>query len=497
MSPADPSDGILKTLDDSGLRKGHIKTMIVAGMGFFTDAYLLFVLTVAMPILASPAGFNLKVTASGSTVLFGYQVANLSVVEGGITSAALFGAFAGAFIFGNISDRMGRKAVYGMELGIIIAFTVISAFSVNSTMLVISRFLLGIGVGGDYPISSTIMSEYSSSKHRGKLVGMVFAMQGLGLLAGALVGLVAIYTIPLSYSWRFMLGFGAVPAFYVVYLRRKMLETPRFSLQVRGNAEYASRATRTIVGGNAAEITETVNPVSKKTDYSGLLRKYMTFILGTSITWFIFDMAFYGTTLNNSFILNNIGYGTAGSLKTAVTNTAIGDTVLAAAFAVPGYFIAVATVDIVGRKALQWFGFLVMAVSYLVLGIFYNTLENNVGLFITVFGISYLFGNIGPNTTTFILPTELFPTEIRATAHGIASSVAKLGAGIFTFLFLILGFALGQAGEFELLALFSTLGAVITLFTIRETKGLPLELTSLEPSKGIIGFDPYEDYTDR
>ena len=493
----DQSDEILRSLDNSGLRKGHIKTMVIAGMGFFTDAYLLFVLTVAMPILASPAGFNLNVTASGYTVLLGYRVPTLSVVEGAITSAALFGAFVGAFIFGNISDRLGRKAVYGIELGIIIAFTIISAFSVNSTMLVISRFILGIGVGGDYPMSSTIMSEYSSSKHRGKLVGMVFAMQGFGLLAGALVGLVSIYTIPLSYSWRFMLGFGAVPALYVVYLRRKMLETPRFSLQVRGNAEYASKATKTIVGGDAAEIAGTVNTVSKKTDYPKMIRKYLTFILGTSLTWFIFDMAFYGTTLNNSFILNNIGYGTTGPLKTAVMNTAIGDTILAAAFAVPGYFIAVATVDIVGRKTLQWLGFLVMAVSYLVLGIFYSTLEDDVSLFIAVFGISYLFGNMGPNTTTFILPTELFPTEIRATAHGIASSVAKLGAGIFTFLFLILGYVLGQAGEFELLAFFSTLGAVITMLTIRETKGLPLELTSLEPSKGIIGFDPYEDYTNR
>ena len=130
----DQSDEILRSLDNSGLRKGHIKTMVIAGMGFFTDAYLLFVLTVAMPILASPAGFNLNVTASGYTVLLGYRVPTLSVVEGAITSAALFGAFVGAFIFGNISDRLGRKAVYGIELGIIIAFTIISAFSVNSTV---------------------------------------------------------------------------------------------------------------------------------------------------------------------------------------------------------------------------------------------------------------------------------------------------------------------------------------------------------------------------
>ena len=101
-----------------------------------------------------------------------------------------------------------------------------------------------------------------------------------------------------------------------------------------------------------------------------------------------------------------------------------------------------------------------------------------------------LFGNIGPNTTTFILPTELFPTNIRSTAHGIAASIAKLGAGIFTFLFLILGTALGNGGEFELLGAMAAIGAVVTLLTIRETKGLSLEVSSEDPSEGVWDFKP-------
>ncbi len=107
-----------------------------------------------------------------------------------------------------------------------------------------------------------------------------------------------------------------------------------------------------------------------------------------------------------------------------------------------------------------------------------------------VFGVSYLFGNLGPNTTTFILPTELFPTNIRSTAHGIAASIAKLGAGIFTFLFLILGTALGNGGEFELLGAMAAIGAVVTLLTIRETKGLSLEVSSEDPAEGVWDFKP-------
>ena len=491
-------ENLLKSLDESGLNRRHLKMMLVAGMGFFTDAYLLFILEVAMPILASPYGFNLQSLTQYVSV-FGYQVREYKVIEGAITSAALFGAFVGAALLGHIADRLGRRAVYGLELGIMIAFTAVSALSMNFYVLIASRFFMGIGVGGDYPISSTIMSEYSSTKHRGKLVAMVFSMQGLGLLAGALVGLASIYIFPaqyFQYSWRFMLAFGIIPALYVVKLRRQMLETPRYSLQVKHDKSGAEAATSKILGVKstvtgvdvAKKQKQQFNKGKDRTNYIGSLRKYLIFLIGTSITWFIFDMAFYGTTLNNSFILENIGYSTKHSVLTDVFNIAVGDSILAGLFAVPGYFIAVALVDNVGRKTLQWAGFLVMAASYFITGYYYSFLQGDIAIFIAIFGLSYMFGNIGPNTTTFILPTELFPTDIRSTAHGIASSIAKLGAGIFTFLFLILGQILGNSGEFYLLSVISLIGAVVTAFTIRETRNLSLEVTSLPPSSGIMGF---------
>ncbi|MCL4344908.1 MAG: MFS transporter [Candidatus Thermoplasmatota archaeon] len=491
MTASNKDNGVLEPLNDSGFKVGHVKTMFVAGMGFFTDAYLLFVLTVASPILASSYGFNL-VSITGNSLLFGYSVPTVEIIEGAISSAVLFGAFVGALIFGHISDRWGRKKVYGLELAIMIVFTLISALSVNYVMMIITRFIVGIGVGGDYPISSTIMSEYSSSKHRGKLVSMVFAMQGFGLVSGALVGLASIYILPMGYSWRLMLAFGALPAIYVVYLRRKLMETPRFSLQVEGNRGKAEQAidkiTRGVSSSGNAAATSAVARLQTK-DYMKALRKYLIFVLGTTISWFIFDMAFYGTTLNNGFILSSIGYGSVKSLRGTIFNTAIGDTVLAGVFALPGYWIAVGLIDKVGRRFLQIVGFAVMAIAYVVLGFEYSFLKTSLDLFIVVFGISYLFGNIGPNTTTFILPTELFPTNIRSTAHGIAASFAKLGAGIFTFLFLILGTILGQAGEFLLLGGMAVIGVIVTILTIRETKGLSLEQASEEPSMGIWHFD--------
>ena len=489
MTTSNNDNGVLEPLNDSGFKVGHVKTMFVAGMGFFTDAYLLFVLTVASPILASSYGFDLN-AIKGNSILFGYTVPTVQIIDGVISSAVLFGAFVGAMIFGHIADRWGRKKVYGLELAIMIVFTIISALSVNYVMMIVTRFIVGIGVGGDYPISSTIMSEYSSNKHRGKLVSMVFAMQGFGLVSGALVGLASIYILPLADSWRLMLAFGALPAIYVVYLRRKLMETPRFSLQVEGNRNKAEQAIQTITGGSS---TSTSNSTSTKArlqtkDYMRELRKYLIFVLGTTISWFIFDMAFYGTTLNNSFILEHIGYGSASTLRGTIFNVAIGDTVLAGVFALPGYWIAVGLIDKVGRRFLQILGFAVMAFAYLVLGFEYSFLKTSLDLFVIVFGISYLFGNIGPNTTTFILPTELFPTNIRSTGHGIAASIAKLGAGIFTFLFLILGTILGNNGEFILLGGMAIIGVIVTILTIRETKGLSLEESSEAPSMGIWNF---------
>ncbi|WP_075057113.1 MFS transporter [Thermogymnomonas acidicola] len=106
-----------------------------------------------------------------------------------------------------MADRFGRKVMYVVDLSIMTAFALISAFSSSVPMLMASRFFLGMGIGGDYPVSSTLMSEYSGIRHRGgKLVSMVFAMQGFGLLLGAMVGVLSVAFLPLGVAWRVMLG---------------------------------------------------------------------------------------------------------------------------------------------------------------------------------------------------------------------------------------------------------------------------------------------------
>lgn len=468
----DESD-LLHKIDHAPTNKFHLKAIVVSGMGFFTDAYILFITATALPIIMAYFSISNSNNIFGASTFLGLPAAEFEI--GLIGSMALFGAFVGAVVFGIIGDKFGRKYAYGMEMIVLVVFTVISAFSISPLMLMISRFILGIGVGGDYPISSTIMSEYSNIKSRGKLVQSVFAMQGFGLLAGAVVGLVAIHTMPLFYAWRVMLGIGAIPAASVIYLRRKIRETPRYSLEIRGNINESAKAVADVVGpSDLDKYTSSKNVTARKVS----IRKYALMLVATAGSWFLFDMAFYGTTVNNGTILTAMGFTTGATLTSQIGEIAVGNVILALAFAIPGYWIAFALLDRAGRKLLQWLGFSVMAVVYFIFALDFVGLKNDVFLLLALYGISYLFANIGPNSTTFILPTELFPTQIRSTAHGLSASAGKLGAGIFALLEPVLAILYGLKTVFGLLTAFSLLGVLLTVLVIRETKGLSLESAS-------------------
>ena len=125
----------------------------------------------------------------------------------------------GAFAFGRVADLIGRKVVYVAVAVIMVLGAVVSALATDFTVLLIARLVLGMGIGGDYPVSAVFMSEYSNRKDRGRLVGLVFSMQALGLVVGPLIALLLLSSgIGNGTTWRVLLGLGAVPAGAVVYL---------------------------------------------------------------------------------------------------------------------------------------------------------------------------------------------------------------------------------------------------------------------------------------
>src|ERR1700759_1846918 len=191
-------------MDNAGISREHWKIMFISGMGFFTDAYDLFIIGVVMSLL-KPL----------------WHVGKLE--ESLVESTALLASALGALLFGRVADMVGRKRIYGVEVLVLAVGAIGCAFSPNIWWLIGLRFILGIGIGGDYPVSATIMSEYAGKATRGLLVSLVFAMQAAGLILGPLFAS-ALLATSMSHDliWRILLAFGAVPALAVYIQRRKL-----------------------------------------------------------------------------------------------------------------------------------------------------------------------------------------------------------------------------------------------------------------------------------
>jgi MFS transporter, PHS family, inorganic phosphate transporter len=471
--PGNPR-AVLATLDAARVQRFHLRTIVVAGMGFFTDAYDLFVISLTIPILVA--------LYEGGTLNSG-QI-------GLLASSALMGAAVGQLLFGWLGDRVGRRRVYGITLSIMAIGAIGSALSApvaglsTITVLTLWRFVLGVGVGGDYPLSATIMSEYSNVQSRGRLVASVFAMQGFGLLAGAGVSLAAVYLLPsLQLSWRVILGLGAVPALFTIYYRLRLPETPRYSL-AHGRTEEAARAVGSITGQPIAAATATA-PAPVR--FREIVRTYAPVIVGTALAWFLLDIAFYSTNIFNPLILKQIGFAGSGlGALQQVRRLAFGNMLLALIAAVPGYWAAVALIDRVGRRPLQCLGFGVMAAAFLVLSLGWGPLTGVLPAFLAVYGLTFFFANFGPNTTTFVYPSEVFPTAFRTTGGGIAAAAGKVGAVVAVFLFPALLVDFGLPWFFGLLAAVSFAGLLVTVALLPETTRRSLEDTSGEDELAVL-----------
>jgi MFS family permease len=264
-----------------------------------------------------------------------------------------------------------------------------------------------------------------------------------------------------------MLALGAVPAAAVVYLRRKMPESPRYQIQVQGQAEQAASQLATFTGGQV-----TGDGTGGRHEQTGLRafltsRHWLVILAGTAGTWFLLDYAYYGNTISTPQIL-----GLISPHASTMTKIALQLAIFVVA-AVPGYVLAIARLDRIGHRKLQLMGFAVMAACFLIIAAIPG-MTTMVAPFLLVYGVSYFFTEFGPNMTTFVMPSELFPVDMRATGHGISAGVGKLGAFIGVFLFPVLQSSLGLRGTLLLTAGVSVLGFALTL-VLPEPAGRSLE----------------------
>jgi MFS transporter, PHS family, inorganic phosphate transporter len=458
--------GPFTALDDSRVTRFQWKIMFVSGMGFFTDAYDLFVIGIVV-VLVKPE--------------WGLSTTDVSLLN----SVTLAASAVGAIVFGRIADILGRKRIYGYEVLILAIGALVSAFAPNFWFLLVCRAVLGIGIGGDYPVSATIMSEYSGKASRGRMVGLVFAMQGAGLLVGPLLasGLLA-SGLSDDLAWRVLLGFGALPGLAVFYLRRKIHETPRFAL-AGGASDEAEAAIRAATagpgprpgdsGGQAAAspaVESAARVPQRALEGFAILarhRRMLGWLIGTAGAWALLDFCYYGNSISAPQILALLNPG-ASLLHNTLVQLAI-----FAVFAVPGYFAAILLLDRTGRRRIQVLGFGMMALTFGLIGLI-PAVSVNAVLFILLYGASYFFTEFGPNTTTFVYPAEIFPVTVRTTAHGISAGAGKLGAFAGAYLFpVLLASSLGIRLAEIVAAVVALAGLVLTAAVLPEPKGRSLE----------------------
>ena len=446
---------VSQLLDDAPTSRFHRRAVLISGMGFFTDAYDLFVIgTVAALVKVQ---WNLSTTQTSW-----------------VTGSAILGAFIGAFIFGRIADIFGRKVIYIMVAAIMIFGALASALAPNFLLLVIARLILGLGIGGDYPVSAVLISEYSNRTDRGRLVGLVFSMQAVGLIVGPLVGIILLSSgVGDPLAWRILLGLGALPAAAVIYFRAKMPESPRFKALVQGRADQAAKELHSFADGalDASTVTDEGKHLMGLRQFLSNPRMLLM-LVGTAGCWFLFDYAYYGNTLSLPSILTEVSPNASIEMKLFLTLA------LFSVFALPGYALSVWKMDKIGHRRLQFIGFGVMAACFVVLGAV-PSLTNSVAPFIAIFGISYLFTEFGPNMTTFVLPSEVFPVSMRTTGHGVAAGVGKLGAFVGVFLVPQLAEHIGLRGLLYVAGGAAVLGFLLTN-VLPETSGRSLEEISGE-----------------
>ncbi|GES65522.1 phosphate:H+ symporter [Aspergillus terreus] len=505
----------LAEIDNAKFGWHHVRAVIVAGVGFFTDSYDIFAINLASSMLGvvfwqhakgkipSTADTAIKVSTSGGTVI-------------------------GQLFFGWLADRIGRKRMYGIELMIIIMATLAQALSSDSRaisivgILIFWRVIMGIGIGGDYPLSSIITSEFATTKWRGAMMGSVFAMQGFGQFGAAIIALIVtagfkesletassvgncsgVCQLAVDKMWRVVIGFGAVPACIALYYRLTIPETPRYTFDVARDIVKADEDVRAYIAGKheghpdemrRQHVLQSHTGDRPKASWADFWRHYSQWkngkvLLGTAGSWFFLDVAFYGLGLNNSIILSAIGWSGGKNVYEVFYKNAVGNLILICAGAIPGYWVTVATVDTIGRKPIQLAGFIILTILFIIIGFAYEPLKNSNNGLLGLYVIAQFFFNFGPNATTFMVPGECFPTRYRSTSHGMSAASGKVGAIIAQCVFGPLVHKGSKDSSkspwlnhvMQIFALFMLCGCFTTLL-IPETKRKTLEELSGEES---------------
>ncbi|MEL6880276.1 MAG: MFS transporter, partial [Cyanobacteria bacterium J06607_10] len=393
---------------------------------------------------------------------------------GAIATAALAGALIGSLTLGPITDKVGRQRMLVLDVGLFIVASLATALAWNAGSLLFFRFLVGVGIGADYPISVSYITENMPARHRGRMVIGAFSFQSVGALLGALVGWLTIVVfqhiapaLAVGYAWRWMLGVGVLLSLGVGGLRLLFaLESPSYYL-AKGQYEAASEAacellqtTIVLAPAENKQRESDTHSMTQPLGYRDLFSKpYRKQTALASIPWFLQDIATYGIGIFTPVIIAALVSSAQSDLLTQEIASARGAAIVNV-FLVVGFLLAVVSINRIGRLSLQVFGFVGMATGLTILSFAGSSAQ--MSLLFLGFIVFNLTMNLGPNSTTFLLSGEVFPPAIRASGAGLAGGIAKSGAVLGALGLPLLKEAIGVQSLMLLLAAVCLLAAVVT-----------------------------------
>ena len=452
--------------------------------------------------------------ASGGTLLDGFSVVSLGiaipllkrdmtitpVLIGLIGSALVLGAVLGAMLGGIAADRMGRKRAFIADTAIMVTGSTLCLLAHEPSSVLAGQFLIGVGIGIDFPTSSSYVSEIMPRSLRSRMTVATIALQSVGMILAAIVATTIFRLHPNWTDWRLLLGTGGLLAATYMCARLFIPESPRWLAEKGKLAEAAqvlSHLTNTPVS-----MTRLEDSASASTSPTGATRslgfatlfspRYRTRTSLVSIPWLMMDVATYGVGLFTPVILGAMHFDSARTGTVAAVLADAEGSGLVDLFLLAGSIVGIWAIPRFGRIPLQVAGFCGMVLGMLLL--MFATMagdgpQAHLGLIIAGFVLFNFSMNAGPNATTFTLPPILFPTAIRASASGFAAACAKVGATLGTFFVPQLQAAWGLTGVLALMAFVSIGGLLATVaFAHAVDKESELEeSTATVPSKAHIG----------